>query len=165
MDFIQEANDILSKKITQRVNSLGGYSSDGDVIYEKYPMGCPSVLVDKKENATATYMSNGSIDFSVSQKGYKDIKVLEGSFDAVEKRETSPMSGNIWMNFDGAIASLINPKIEINSPSKSLKFIKKYADNSVWYTAVFSEYETAVKICSKETAAGPALIKIGRAHV
>jgi cellobiose phosphorylase len=159
MDFIQEANDILSKKITQRVNSLGGYSSDGDVIYEKYPMGCPSVLVDKKENATATYMSNGSIDFSVSQKGYKDIKVLEGSFDAVEKRETSPMSGNIWMNFDGAIASLINPKIEINSPSKSLKFIKKYADNSVWYTAVFSEYETAVKICLKETAAGPALIR------
>ena len=55
------AERIIELQIQDRVNKLGGYGPSGEVIYEKHPLSCPSVLVSKAGNAIATFMSNGSI--------------------------------------------------------------------------------------------------------
>ena len=63
--FNVEARHVLDLKIAHRVNRLGGYGSSSEVIYEGHPSGCPSVLVDSRNGATATFMSNGSVGFTV----------------------------------------------------------------------------------------------------
>ena len=67
--FVTDAQRILSLKIADRTSRLGGYGPGGEVIYERHPAGCPSVLVDNQGPATATYMSNGSIGLVVNTPG------------------------------------------------------------------------------------------------
>jgi len=44
-------------------------------------------LADKQNNAKATFMSNGSIELNVlHEENNKEVHVLKGSFDAVEKK-------------------------------------------------------------------------------
>ena len=113
--FAREAERILGLEIEARINALGGYGPDGEAIYEAHPSGCPSVLVDHFREATATFMSNGSTDFLVRIPEGMEVRVLEGSFDPVEKHETGVPSANLWLDVAGAakrrhVASLINPK-------------------------------------------------------
>ena len=88
VSFAAEARRILSVAVANRVNALGGYGPGGEVIYEAHPPNCPSVLVDSRRDATATFTSNGSVDFLVKLPDGFEVHVLDGSFDAVEKRET-----------------------------------------------------------------------------
>lgn len=63
--FVREAERILALPISERVNALGGYGPDGEVVYDGHPAGCPSVLMTALDGASATFMSNGSIAFAV----------------------------------------------------------------------------------------------------
>ena len=92
--FAAQAERILDLQIEWRINKLGGYGPEGEVIYEAHPPGCPSVLVDSHGGAAATFMSNGSTAFTVSTNGDIEVSVLEGSFDQVLKRETGVPSRN-----------------------------------------------------------------------
>src|SRR5690349_7883654 len=75
----------------------GGYGPNGEVIYTQHPTGCPSVLVDSRDGAKATFLSNGSIEFRVRAADGLDVDVLRGHFDAVEKRETGVPSQDLWV--------------------------------------------------------------------
>jgi hypothetical protein len=165
--FGQEAERILSLPIAHRVNRLGGYGAQGEVIYEAHPSGGPSVLVDSQGEATVTLMSNGSIGFSVKPAGGAEVSVLDLSFDFAEKREIGVPSSNVWIDVAIGtrrhVASIINPKSEINSPAKRLRLVKLGDPaRALWYGAAFEPirgvaYETAVKCSLVSTAAGPAI--------
>lgn len=167
--FVAEAERILALKVDERTSRLGGYGPAGEVIYEGHPSGCPSVLVDSQKDATATYMSNGSIGLVVKIEGGTEIRVLDPSFDPVEKREINAPSNNVWLDVQVGkghhIASLINPQANVNAVPAAIKVVKLGdPDRSMWYCATFKPaagvaYQTAIKFALKYTDAGPALTR------
>lgn len=167
--FSAQAERILALKPAFRVNRLGGYGAGSEVIYEGHPSGCPSVLVDTKGNSTATFMSNGSVGFTVKIPEGMEIKVLDSHFDGVEKRETGVPSGNVWISLKAGnkhcLVSLINPNASINCSPTAIKVVKLGdPERSMWYTAEFRpaaglHLATAVRLMLCETAHGPALLR------
>ncbi|PCJ52018.1 MAG: hypothetical protein COA79_24885 [Planctomycetota bacterium] len=167
--FEKDANNILNMKINSRVNSLGGYGVNGEVIYVDHPIGCPSVLADKQNNAKATFMSNGSIELNVlHEENNKEVHVLKGSFDAVEKKETGPLSNNIWLTIHNGkqnhTLSLLNSNINKNVTPASIKIIKRSSDRSMWYCNEIKigqkiHLKTALKIQLIDSGSGPVLLK------
>ena len=167
--FEQMAQNILALEVELRINKLGGYGPSGEVIYEAHPANCPSVLVDKKGTATASFMSNGSVGLVVKIPEGMDISVLDTSFDNVEKREIKPLSGNVWLDFAAGrerhIASLINPKIGMNAEASKVKVVKVGDPNrAMWYCAWFKpetgvELQTVVRMALVLTPQGPALTR------
>jgi len=167
--FLEQAQHILALQIDHRVNALGGYGPNGEVIYEAHPTGCPSVLLDSQNNATVTFMSNGSVAFVVNLEDGMEVPVLDGSFDPVEKREICVPSNNVWLEVVAGrkhhIASLINPQNNRDCPPAAVKIVK-IGDprRAMWYCARFRlgrdiRYETAVRFALVYTAKGPALAR------
>ena len=169
VSFAAEARRILSVAVAHRVNALGGYGPGGEVIYEAHPPNCPSVLVDSRRDATATFTSNGSVDFLVKLPDGFEVHVLDGSFDAVEKRETGVPSSNVWLELGSGrqrrAASIINPRANMNLPAKSVRVVKLGdPDRAMWYCATFEpaagvRVATAARYAMVYTAAGPALVR------
>ena len=165
--FVQEAAWALTVPIAHRASEIGGYGANGEVIYEGHPTNCPSVLVDNQRDATATFMSNGALGFEVKQAGTAEVAVLDVSFDFAEKREIGVPAANVWIDVragrERRIASIINPKSEMNSPPAGIRLVKLGDPRrALWYGAFFRpapgvSYETAVKCSLVYTPAGPAL--------
>ncbi|MGD0088666.1 MAG: hypothetical protein ABSE73_01995 [Planctomycetota bacterium] len=165
LSFARQAGRILGLNVAHRVNRLGGYGAGGEVIYEAHPLGCPATLVTNRDNAKATFMSNGSIAFEVKLENGMDIQVLSGSFDATEKRETNVPSGNLWLvpGKSSAVAALINPNAGTLAP-RALKVVKLGdPGRAMWYCASFARggtaFQTAVKLSLAGTPHGPALLR------
>lgn len=168
-NFAQDAENILALKIAHRVNKLGGYGPAGEVIYENHPLGCPSVLVTVRDTAKSTFMSNGSLGFEVKLPNGMDIQVLNGSFDATEKREIGVPSANIWLDVSSGkspvVSSLINPRTNLNCEPQSIKIVKLGdPDRSMWYCATFRpakgiEFQSAVKLSLVNSSRGPVLLR------
>ncbi len=166
--FEKEARRLLDLEIEARINNLGGYGPEGEVIYEQHPRGCPSVLVDNRRNATATFMTNGSTEFLVKIPEGMDVQVLDGCFDPVEKRERNVPSTNVWLDVQAGKAnmffSLLNPAGSGCAPD-SVKIVKLGdPDRSMSYCASFSEegglsWTTVVRHSLAYTKKGPALIR------
>ena len=172
--FAAQAERILALQVAHRVNRLGGYGPAGEVIYEAHPLGCPSTLVTNRDNAKATFMSNGSIAFEVKLEGGMEIQVLSGSFDATEKREVGVLSGNVWLvphegltqrrqDATAQAAALIAPNAGTLEP-RAIKVVKLGDPaRAMWYCAAFTCgagcFETAVKVSLVSTAQGPALLR------
>jgi len=154
----------------------GGYGPDGEVIYTKHPTGCPSVLVDSRGGARATFMSNGSVEFRVRGADGLDVEVLRGHFDPVEKREIGVPSQDLWLRLDDdgdagpSIASLVNPHRNLNLEPATIKLIKiTGASAAFWFMAEFvptpaARLETAVAFSMALTDSGPALLRRCRLH-
>jgi hypothetical protein len=171
MSNIQEFLRIVSLPIKNQVNELGGYGADGEVIYTDQPDACPSVLVDKQGFATATAMSNGSLELSIQQKDEMKIDVLRGHFDPVEKREVGVPSTNVWFSqYDSSgklerAASLMNPVNNILLDPESIRIVKLGdPERAVWYCAEFSvgaegRIQTAIRIGLKTAAVGSVLTR------
>ena len=169
VSFAAQARRMLSLPVAHRVNALGGYGPGGEVIYEAHPPNCPSVLVDSRRDAAATFTSNGSVDFLVKLPDGFEVHVLEGSFDAVEKRETGVPSSNVWLEVTAGrqrrAASIINPRANVNLPAASIRIVKLgEPDRAMWYCAVFEPaggltVATAVRLAFVYTPAGPALTR------
>ncbi len=167
--FAKQAEHILGLEIDARINALGGYGPDGEAIYERHPSGCPSVLVDHCREATATFTSNGSTAFTVRIPEGMEVRVLDGSFDTVEKHETGVPSTNLWLDVVSSkrrhVASLINPRANMYCEAQSMRIVKLGdPDRSLWYCACFApargrSWETAVKHSLAYTAKGPALLR------
>lgn len=168
--FFEEATEyILSLQIDHRVNALGGYGPNGEVIYEAHPVGCPSTLVDSQPNATATFTSNGSLDFVCKLKDGTDVHILDGSFDTVEKRETGVPSSNVWLavSLDDKerVASIVNPSLNVNLAPAETKVVKLGdPERAMWYCASFkpaggTQIATAVRLSLTHTAQGPAITR------
>ena len=166
--FISEAKRISALAVAYPVNALGGYGKSGEVIYEKQPGGCPSVLVDNRGSATATFMSNGSVGFMVKLPSGMEIKVLESHFDISEKREINAPSSNVWLRLNGnttRVASLMNPRNNINLAPKTLRLVKLGDPlRAYWYAASFAPekgilLQTAVRLSFVVTPKGPALMR------
>lgn len=165
--FQAEAIRVLDLPVAHRVNRLGGYGPDSEVIYEGHPSGCPSVLVDSRSGATATFMSNGSVGFLVKLPDGLEVRVLDGHFDPVEKRETGTPSGNVWLQLkDGRqrrTVSLLNPNNHVNCPAEKIRIVKcGDPGRAMWYCAWFRletgiRVVTAVKLSLCVTSKGPAL--------
>ncbi|MEI7905396.1 MAG: hypothetical protein WCI43_08290, partial [Candidatus Firestonebacteria bacterium] len=167
--FKQEAARILALKVSARVNSLGGYGEQGEVIYERHPTGCPSTLVTSFKGAKSTFMTNGSVAFEVKMKEGMEITVLAGSFDSNEKHETNTPSSNLWMEGtegkDRYITSLMNPACNLNCEPVSMKVVK-IGDpaRAMWFTYSFApskglSFRTAVKLSLVDSPKGPALLR------
>ena len=149
----------------------GGYGPNGEVIYTKHPTGCPSVLVDSRGGAKATFMSNGSIEFRVRSGDGLDVEVLRGHFDPVEKREIGVPAQDLWLRLEGAagtqpsVASLVNPQRNLNLEPVAIKLVKLTKPNcAFWFTAEFApaaatRLETAVAFSLVLTDSGPALLR------
>lgn len=164
--FIHEAKETISKESVYQVNSLGGYGHNGDVIYSAFPFGCPSVLVDKQKTTTATFMSNGSVELKVvHENNNREVNVLRGSFDPVEKKEIGQLSTNIWLATNkNQIVSLLNSNINQNTSVISRKMIKRSSDRSMWHCNTLSfekgvEVQSALKMQLVDSPKGPALIR------
>ena len=166
--FISEAKRINALPVSYPVNALGGYGENGEVIYNRPPSGCPSVLVDNRGAATATFMSNGSVGFMVKLKNGMEIKILDGHFDTSEKRENNAPSSNVWLRLDGKttrIASLMNPRNNLNLEPKTRRLVKLGDPlRAYWYAASFApekgiNLETGVRLSLVETPKGPALMR------
>ncbi|KPK83519.1 MAG: hypothetical protein AMJ81_08095, partial [Phycisphaerae bacterium SM23_33] len=163
------AERILALPVAHRVSALGGYGPGGEVIYEAHPPGCPSVLVDSQGDATASFMSNGSVDFLVRLQQGMDVHVLDGSFDAVEKRETGVPSANVWLGVGRGskrrVASLINPAANLGLPARWVRIVKLGdPDRAMWFCAGFElagglAVVSAVRYAMVTTRAGPALTR------
>lgn len=163
------AANILALPMVHRVNRLGGYGPAGEVIYEAHPLACPTTLVDRQGQATATFQSNGSVAFEVKLAQGLDVEVLEGSFDPVEKRETGVLSSNCWIEFAGAgghhIASLLAARAHHNLPAEWIKIVKLGdPQRAMWYCARFApaeqqRCETAVRLRLVTLDQGPALAR------
>ena len=127
-NFAKEAETILDLDASLKVNELGGYGPNGEVVYYAFPPGCPSTLADKQGPAKAVFMSNGSLEFTVKIPEGMEIRVLGGSFDPVQKREIGPLSANVWLGFmdDGIrkVCSLVNPKINMGCSVTKMKYVK-----------------------------------------
>ena len=168
-DFACQARRILDLPIAHRVNRLGGYGGGGEVIYEAHPAGCPSVLVDSQGAATATFMSNGSVAFDVKLAEGLDIAVLDGSFDATDKRESRVPSQNVWLAIEWEkgrhVASLINPAVNVRCPAQAVRIVKLGdPSRAMWYCAKFAPapgvaFRSAVKFSLVVTPHGPALLR------
>ncbi len=149
----------------------GGYGPGGEVLYTKHPTGCPSVLVDSRGGAKATFMSNGSVEFRVRSGDGLDVEVLRGHFDPVEKREVGVPSQDVWLRLDGQagsrplIASLVNPQRNLNLEPTALKLVKlTEPSGAFWFTADFApapavRIESAVAFSMVLTDSGPALLR------
>lgn len=166
--FANEAEKVINLAVSYPVNKLGGYGQAGDVIYVDHPHGCPSVLVDKQKDTTATFVSNGSIELKVlHQENNKEVAILKSSFDAVEKKELSPLSTNIWLSFEKnkqvCFQSLLNSNIQQNCKSSGIKIVKRASDRSMWYCNEIKLGEvnlsTALKVQLVYTKTGPALLR------
>lgn len=167
--FETQAKRILALEPKFRVNRLGGYGPGGEVIYNGHPAGCPSVLVDNRGAATATFMSNGSIGFDVKLPEGLDVKVLDSHFDPVEKRETGIPSGNVWLAFKAGgrnrLVSLVNPNASLDCPPYRIKVVKLGdPDRSMWYTAEFRPAPgvalvSAVRMALRDSQQGPLLVR------
>jgi len=167
--FSNEVSRMLGLEVVHRVNRFGGYGPESEVIYEGHPSGCPSVLVDSRDGATATFMSNGSVGFSVKMSGVMDVRVLDSHFDPVEKRETGTPSGNVWLALTlggrRVVASLINPACHMDCPAKRIRIVKLGdPDRAMWFCAWFwpapgVRLETAVKLSLRMSAKGPVLLR------
>ncbi len=167
-DFASEAQSILDLPIQHQVNELGGYGPKGEVIYCGHPYGCPSVLTDTVGSAEATFMSTGSVGFHIQSPDGLEVQVLDGSFDNVEKREIQVPSQNVWLDIaDGRtrrIASLVNPRVEIQSTPESIRLVKLGDPaRAMWFCTTFAfgalRYETAVRYALADTRSGPALTR------
>lgn len=168
--FLREVEALMTLPITARVNNLGGYGPGGEVIYERHPDGCPSVLVTTAGPAKATFMSNGSVAFELKLEGGMDIHVLSGHFDATEKRETGVPSNNLWLRLNHgrrtAIASLIVPGDSTGCDARAVRVIKRGdPDRAMWFCADFAPlpgvaFQSAVKLQLVMTSAGPALLRL-----
>jgi len=169
VSFEDAAECILSLKVDYRVNRLGGYGPNGEVIYETHPLGCPFTLVDNQKNATATFTSNGSLDFAVKLRDGVDVHVLDGSFDTVEKREIGVLSSNVWLEItiegDRHIASIINHKANVNLTPERIKIVKLGdPERAMWYCASFKpasgvQIDVAVRLAMVYVAKGPAITR------
>lgn len=169
LSFPNQARAILDLPVAHRVNDLGGYGPNGEVVYLRHPFSCPSVLVDKKGDATLTAMSNGSLDLAVKQRGGMDLHILRGHFDPVGKRETGPPSHNVWLRLGSAakprVVSLVNPKLNHAMVPESIKIVKVTQETpAFWYCAEFKpgpkmRLACAVQIRMLATRAGPAVLR------
>ncbi|HOX06048.1 MAG TPA: hypothetical protein PK280_06570 [Planctomycetota bacterium] len=168
--FAAQAERILSLQVKHRTSRLGGYGPDGEVIYEGHPNGCPSVLVTNLPGAKATFQSNGSIDFEVKLPEGLEVRVLSGSFDTTEKRETGVPSANLWLDLGtiaGArrIAALVNPRCGTNCEPEGIRIVKLGdPGRCMWYCASFRPapgvaFTTAVRLSFVAAAGGPALLR------
>ncbi len=167
--FAKQAERILGLEIETRINKLGGYGPAGEVIYEGHPQGCPSVLVDNYQEATATFTSNGSTAFTVTLPEGMEVHVLAGSFDGVEKHEIGVPSTNVWLEASAGkrrhLASLLNPRANIDCDPEAVRIVKLGdPDRSMWYCAWFRPakglaYVTAVKHSMSCTRQGPAVLR------
>mgnify|MGYP001106203571 CR=1 FL=1 len=167
--FEEIAEHILSLEVEYRVNRLGGYGPDGEVVYEAHPVGCPSTLVDNQKSATATFTSNGSLDFVVRLRDGMEVHVLDGNFDTVEKREIGVLSGNVWLEItiggDKHVASIINPRANVNLAPEKIKIVKLGdPGRAMWYCASFEpadgvQLDTAVRLAMVYMAKGPAITR------
>jgi hypothetical protein len=165
--FVHEAKRILDLPVTGRVNALGGYGPDGEIIYEGHPDGCPSVIVTALPGAKATFMSNGSVAFEVTLANGMEVQVLDGHFDATEKRETGPPSNNLWLSLTGlGSAALLNPHEGGGLAPTSVRIVKLGdPQRAMWYCASFAPrpgvaFRTAVQFRLVSTPAGPALLRL-----
>lgn len=161
-DFETTAQNILALPIQHHVNALGGYGPAGEVIFEQPPFNCPSSLAISAGNATATFLTNGSVDFEVKHPDGLAVHVLEGSFDPVEKRETGVPSANAWLGFSGRFSSIINPNANWNLPPLSSRIIKTSTPRAIWFCAAFapqpaSVIETATRLTLTTSPHGPIL--------
>jgi len=167
--FVAEARHALGLKVAHRVSKLGGYGPASEVIYDGHPIGCPSVLVDSARGATATFMSNGSVGFVVKMPDNPEVKVLDGHFDLLEKKETGVPSSNVWLTLSGGrapiVASLMNPSNNHNCPAVRVRVVKLGDPNrAMWYCAWFEPVAgvrlvTAVRLSLRHTVSGPALLR------
>jgi len=167
-DFETEAKGLFDLPIVHKVNDLGGYGANGEVIYLDHPYGCPSVLTDTAGPSEASFMSTGSVGFHVKLPDGLDVKVLDNSFDNVEKREINVPSQNVWLDVaDGKqrhITSLVNPGVETNGSPDAIRLVK-IGDpaRAMWFGAQFAfgalKYETAVRFALTDTPKGPALTR------
>ncbi len=161
-DFETTAQALLAIRLRHRVNALGGYGPAGEVIFEQPPFNCPSSLTINAGSATATFQTNGSVDFEVKHPGGLAVRVLEGSFDPVEKRETGVPSANAWLEFSGRFSSIINPNANWNLPPLSSRIIKTSLPRAMWFCATFSPQpdtviETATHLTLTASPHGPIL--------
>ena len=167
--FVAEAMQVLALKVAHRVNRLGGYGPASEVIYEGHPSGCPSVLVDSRNGATATFMSNGSVGFTVKPPESMEVKILESHFDAVEKREIGTPSSNVWLALTigkkQIVTSLVNPNNNRECPATRIRVVKLGDPNrAMWYCAWFApaagvSLVAAVKLSLRMTSKGPVLLR------
>lgn len=167
--FQMAAEDILRLGVVNRVNALGGYGPSGEVIYENHPRNCPTSLVSSTRQAIATFLSNGSVDFEAKLADGFPVRVLESSFDNVEKREKGIPSCNVWLECSSGnakqIASLMNPRVNVNLPAQSIKIIKTGdPERAMWYCSYFllpdgGMIESAIRLRLTQTPVGPALIR------
>ena len=167
--FEVEARRVLGLKIAHRANKLGGYGPASEVIYDGHPSGCPSVLVDSRNGATVTFMSNGSVGFTVKMPESMEVKGLENHFDPVEKREIGTPSSNVWLALSAGkkriVASLVNPNNNCDCPAAKIRVVKLGDPNrAMWYCAWFAplpgvSLTTAVRLSLRMTSKGPALLR------
>lgn len=153
---------MLNLSIKNRINSFGGYGSDGEVIYEMPLQGSPSVLVSSIDKTTLTTMSNGSVEFKTHDVNGKEIQLLRPSFDSILKREICVPSQNIWLSVDHGkmVSSLINPEQNINCTPKSSKVIKiSKPERAMFYVQEFDSLASVVKLMLINTPNGPALLR------
>jgi hypothetical protein len=167
VSFVEEAANIFNMPIATPINALGGYGPEGQVVYQAHPVSCPSVLVDSRASATATFMSNGSTAFEVKIPEGLDVKVLGGNFDAVEKREVGVPVTNLWLDVDlgssNLICSLLNPAGSGSAP-EAIRVVKLGdPQRAMWYASLFSEgnfgWSSAVRHSMVLTSKGPALLR------
>jgi hypothetical protein len=165
--FIREAERILDLTIAERVHGLGGYGPDGEIIYDGHPAGCPSVLMTALDGAKATFMSNGSIAFAVRLANGLEVHVLDGHFDATEKRELGVPSNNLWLRLaDGSVAGLVDAQAGFGMTPKSVRIVKLGdPQRAMWFGADFAprpgvSFRTAVQFRLVATPAGPALLRL-----
>jgi len=164
--FAVEAQRILALQTAVEVNELGGYGPDSEVIYGAHPSGCPSVLVDSRDGATATFVSNGSVSFVAKLPDGMEVRVLDGHFDGVEKREISVPSNNIFLSLGkDRIVSLMNPRNNLNCPAQQLRIVKiGDPKRAMWYCGVFHpapglHLVAAIRLSLQTTRLGPALLR------
>ena len=167
--FATEAEYILSLETAHQVHSLGGYGTNGEVIYQAHPANCPSVLTDGSRHATATFMSNGSVDFTVTLGNGMEVRVLDGHYDISEKREIGLPSSNVWVHIAAEekphVASLMNPALQMNCSADKIKLVKEGdPDRSFWYCSWFHpmtslKFVSAIRLSFVDTDDGPALLR------
>lgn len=172
VSFQQQALDLRRLTIAHpAAGGHGGYGPRGEVIYTRHPVGCPSVMVDSRGGAKATFMSNGSVEFRVRGADGLDVEVLRGHFDPMEKREIGVPSQDLWLRLDErpasppAVASLVNPQRNLNLEPAAIKLVKLNPPiGTFWFTAEFApapavRLESSVAFSLVPTDSGPALLR------
>lgn len=166
--FSRAARTYATLPIASRVNALGGYGPDGEVIYLAHPQSCPSVLMASAGAGKATFMSNGSVEFSVTVDPF-EVKVLSPHYDAVEKHEIGPPSASVWLATRSAagtqIASLQSPGIGFGAAPLRLRIVKRGdPERAMWFLAEYApttelRYRTAVCLRLVATPVGAAILR------